>query len=89
MKHALLDTTFATQVFFERCSPGIDTLQLFPISQTLNHPSLHYSFFCSVSLLCNLVSSHLKAPQVQVSLARYTQVKGEKEVCTLSLALGS
>lgn len=48
MKHALLDTTFATQVFFERCSPGIDTLQLFPTSQTLNRPSLHYSFF----LLC-------------------------------------
>lgn len=89
MKHALLDTTFATQVFFERCPPGIDTLQLFPTSQTLNPPSLHYSLFCSFSLLYHLVFSHLKAPRVQVSLARYTQMKDEKVVRPPSLALGS
>lgn len=36
MKHALPDTTFATQVFFEHCPQGTATLLLFPTSQTLN-----------------------------------------------------
>lgn len=36
MKHASLDTTFATQVFFEHCPQGTATLLLFPTSQTLN-----------------------------------------------------
>lgn len=45
MKHALLDTTFATRVFFEHCPQGTATLLLFPTSQTLKPPSFHCSLF--------------------------------------------
>lgn len=89
MKHALLDTTFATQVFFEHRPQGTATLLLFPTSQTLKPPSFHCSLFCSLSPLLHSVSSHLKPPRVRVSLARRTQVKDEREACALSLALGS
>lgn len=89
MKHALLDTTFATQVFFEHCPRGTATLLLFPTSQTLKPPSLHCSLFCSFSPLRHLVPSHLKPPRVQVSPARCTQVKDKRGAYTLSLALGS
>lgn len=89
MKHALPDTTFATQVFFERCPQGAATLLLVPTSQTLKPPSLHCSLFCSFSPLRHPVPSHLNPPRVQVSPARCTQVKDEREASTLSLALGS
>lgn len=61
MKHVLLDTIFATQVFFEHCPQGTATLLLFPTSQTLNPPSLYRFLFCSFFPLCHLVSSHLRA----------------------------
>lgn len=51
MKHALRDTTSATQVFFEHCSQSTAALLLSSTSQTLKLPSLHCSLFCSFSLL--------------------------------------